>query len=281
MTRRQALNDAIKRLRRIDAFNPESDARIFLAEAVGMPRISSELSILLTLGEEMKDRELAEFDRLLTLRESGVPLQYALGEAHFYGRFFSVDQNVLIPRFDTERLCDAAMIRMRDGFSVLDIGTGSGAIAITMALGFPSTHVFAVDISEASLAVARKNAERHSADVLFMKSDIFSSLDGCRFDVILSNPPYIPEAEMPTLPTEVRRELEIALNGGADGLSIIRRIVEGLPDHLARGGSLVLEVGDGQAGRVMDMLKGRFDRVSVQRDYNQLERVVTGDRYAG
>ena len=259
------------------AFDPETDARLLLAEAAGVPK----LSLLTSLDEDLTERERAEFERLLALRESGLPLQYALGEADFYGRSFYVDQSVLIPRFDTERLCEAAILRARGGFSVLDIGTGSGAAAISVALAVPGLDVCGVDISEAALSVAQINAKRHSADVLLMKSDIFSSLSGQRFDLILSNPPYIPEAQMPQLPPEVRMEPAIALNGGADGLAIIRRIIAGLPNHLAPGGSLVLEVGDGQAGRVMEMLKGRFDSVSVQRDYNQLERIVTGDRYAG
>jgi len=276
-TRRQALHEATKRLKQINASDPETDAQLLLAEAIGVPR----LSLLTALHDTVNDTERATFERLLALRESGLPLQYALFEAPFMGRSFYVNQNVLIPRFDTERLCEAAILQARGGMSVLEIGTGSGAVAITVALAVSNIHMVAVDISDAALSVAKINAKRHQANVSFFESDVFSSLAGQRFDLILSNPPYIREAEMAMLPPEVQREPEIALNGGADGLSVIRRIIEGLPNHLKPGGSLTLEVGDGQAAQVAELIKKHFEQVLIQRDYNQLERVVTGDRYAG
>lgn len=271
--RRQALSEAVQQLK--SATDAETDAQLLLAHVLRL----SKLSLLVSLDEAMTDAECNAFNRLLALRESGLPLQYVLSEAHFMGHSFYVDRRVLIPRFDTERLCEAAIQRLRTDCHVLELGTGSGAIAISIALACP-VHIVAVDISDEALAVARINGAKLTANVAFLQSDLFSSVHGL-FDIILSNPPYIPDAAIGSLPPEVRMEPSIALRGGTDGLCFYRRMMEGLKDHLALGGSLLLEVGDGQAEQVAQMLQDHFDKLSILRDYNQLDRVVIGDGYAG
>ncbi|WP_417109291.1 peptide chain release factor N(5)-glutamine methyltransferase, partial [Hominenteromicrobium sp.] len=221
------------------------------------------------------------FDALLARREAGEPLQYVLGEASFLGRAFRVDPRVLIPRADTETLAEAMCACLTPGLRVLDMGAGSGALAISAALACPQARVTGADISEDALAVARENGERLGARVEWVRSDLFSALEGRCFDMIVSNPPYIPTGELEGLQREVRREPVLALDGGEDGLACYRAIVRGLPGRLCPGGSLLLEVGDGQAARVRALLEKLFDSTAVLADLSGLDRVVTGDGYAG
>lgn len=283
MNRRKALFEATERLRIANATDAALDAQLLLAHVCG----ESRLTLLLTLDDLMRDAETEAFQKLLTLRESGLPLQYVLGEAHFMGHRFSVDGRVLIPRWDTEVLCEAAISRVsatahtQNSMRVLDIGTGSGALAVSIALACPMAQVFAVDISEDALTVARYNATQLGATVTFIQSDLYTSLTGQRFDVIVSNPPYISTQALSTLQQEVKQEPLLALDGGADGLSHIRRIVTNLSSHLQPGGSLLLEVGDGQSDQVAAMIHGLFTSIQILRDLNHLARVVIGDGYAG
>ena len=239
------------------------------------------LALLLALDEPLSAQEWTCFDALLARREAGEPLQYVLGEASFLGRAFRVDPRVLIPRADTETLAEAMCACLTPGLRVLDMGAGSGALAISAALACPQARVTGADISEDALAVARENGERLGARVEWVRSDLFSALEGRCFDMIVSNPPYIPTGELKGLQREVRREPVLALDGGEDGLACYRAIVRGLPGRLCPGGSLLLEVGDGQAARVRALLEKLFDSTAVLADLSGLDRVVTGDGYAG
>lgn len=276
-SRRRLLTDAAARLDRAGASDARLDAEWLLAEATGVPR----LMLLIDAAAPVDDAAASRFAALLDRRAAGEPLQYVLGEAAFMGRPFAVDARVLIPRPDTETLCMAAIERIRPGMRVLDIGTGSGALAVTLALACPEASVTAVDISDGALAVARANAARHGASVAFVRSDLFTSLEDAWYDRIVSNPPYIRAGDLETLQAEVRREPTLALDGGADGLDFYRRIAEALPAHLTKGGALLLEVGDGQAADVVALLRGHFKEISTLRDLAGLERVVVGDGYAG
>ena len=276
MTRRQALGRAVSRLQRADASDAALDAQ-WLAHVCGAER----LALLLALDEPLSAQEWTCFDALLARREAGEPLQYVLGEASFLGRAFRVDPRVLIPRADTETLAEAMCACLTPGLRVLDMGAGSGALAISAALACPQARVTGADISEDALAVARENGERLGARVEWVRSDLFSALEGRCFDMIVSNPPYIPTGELEGLQREVRREPVLALDGGEDGLACYRAIVRGLPGRLCPGGSLLLEVGDGQAARVRALLEKLFDSTAVLADLSGLDRVVTGDGYAG
>ena len=277
MTRRQALGRAVSRLQRADASDAALDAQWLLAHVCGAER----LALLLALDEPLSAQEWTCFDALLARREAGEPLQYVLGEASFLGRAFRVDPRVLNPRADTETLAEAMCACLTPGLRVLDMGAGSGALAISAALACPQARVTGADISEDALAVARENGERLGARVEWVRSDLFSALEGRCFDMIVSNPPYIPTGELKGLQREVRREPVLALDGGEDGLACYRAIVRGLPGRLCPGGSLLLEVGDGQAARVRALLEKLFDSTAVLADLSGLDRVVTGDGYAG
>lgn len=276
-SRRQWLNEATQRLTGAGASDARLDAQWMLAQVLSMPR----LLMLVELDESVAPEAASRFEALVSARESGKPLQYVLGEADFMGRTFSVDERVLIPRADTETLCEAALARLRPQGRALEIGAGSGAVAVSLALERPHAQVTAVDISPQALEVARANGLRHGAAVEWLQSDLYAALDGRVFDVILSNPPYIPTGELAALQAEVRREPRLALDGGADGLVFYRRLLGGLPGRLAGGGSLLLEVGDGQSREVSALVRPLFDKTEILRDLAGLERVVAGDGYAG
>lgn len=277
MNRRQLLSDAQARLLAAGASDARLDAQWLLSRVTGVPR----LSLLMALEAPVTDGEAAQFARLLSRREAGQPLQYVLGEAAFMGHTLRVDPRVLIPRADTETLAEEAIRRTHPGMRVLDLGAGSGALAIAIKLQDGAVDVTAVDISAEALSVAVENAERLRAAVRFVQGDLYAPLAGERFDLIVSNPPYIPSEALSALQREVRWEPALALDGGADGLAFYRRIVRGLPEHLTPGGSLLLEVGDGQAEAVRRMLDGQFTDTNTVRDLAGLDRVVIGDDYAG
>lgn len=277
-SRRQWLNEATARLKAAGASDARLDAEWMLAHVLALPRLRVLVDLDAPVAEDMAEAYVA----LVTRRADGLPLQYVLGEAVFMGRPFVVDARVLIPRGDTEALCEAAMRRMGPEVrTVLDIGTGSGALAVSLALFRPDAAVTAVDISEDALAVARENAGRLGATVRFFQSDLFSALQGEVFDVIVSNPPYIARGELDSLQREVRHEPWLALDGGVSGLSFYRRIVDALSAHQAPGGSLLFEVGDGQAADVQALMRPHFQQIEIARDLAGLERVVAGDGYAG
>jgi release factor glutamine methyltransferase len=207
------------------------------------------------------------------------PLQYILGSQEFMGLDFQVSPAVLIPRHDTEVLVTEAAKRGCGSRSILDIGTGSGCVAIALAKALPEAQVLSVDISGEALAVARDNAQRNGVSVEFVEGSLLEPFTGRRFDMIVSNPPYIPAADLDTLQQEVRGyEPLSALDGGADGLDFYRRITQAAPDYLNPGGWLLFEVGAGQAPQVLELLgAGGLGKESFTvLDPAGIERVVGG-----
>lgn len=196
------------------------------------------------------------FEALLARRLAGEPVAYLTGRREFYGRAFEVGPAVLIPRPETERLVELALERLPPGeaVSVLDLGTGSGCIAITLALERPQTRVTAVDRSSAALAIARRNADILDATVEFLDSDWFAALGGRRFDVIVANPPYVASGDSHLRQGDLRFEPASALAAGADGLEDLRALAAAAPAHLVPGGSLLLEHGWDQAQAVRKLL---------------------------
>ena len=202
---------------------------------------------------------MARFERMVGRRTAREPLAYIVGHREFYSLEFVVRPGVLIPRPETETVVEAALgfLRERPAAKVLDIGTGSGAIAIAMAANAPEAQIVAIDISKVSLEVARENARRHgcAGRIAFVEAD-YAALDAralpfASFDLIVSNPPYITEAELPALAPEVRDfEPRLALDGGVDGMEFYRKIAAGLARWLAPEGEVILEVGAGQAEAV-------------------------------
>lgn len=261
---------------------PRLDAEVLLAHALGVTR----MQLILDGKKPLAPDELARFREMVKRRRAREPVAYLRGEREFYGRRFAVDGRVLIPRPDTEILVDVALARTAPRSlcaRALDLCTGSGCVAVTLGRERPTSIVFATDVSEGALAVARRNAERLGAyNVAFSLGDLFAPLGAPRacFDVITANPPYIPSAEIATLDADVKDfEPRLALDGGADGLAFLRRIIQGAPPFLAEGGTLALEVGAGEAPAVAALMEGAgYEGVSVTRDYGKIERVVDGRR---
>ena len=262
--------------------SPRLDAEVLLAFALKTTR----MQLIIDAKRPLGDAELTCFRELVKRRRKKEPVAYVRGEREFYGRNFSVDRRVLVPRPDTETLVEVALKRTAHvsmSMRALDLCTGSGCVAITLGRERVTSRIFATDISGDALDVARKNALRLGAyNVAFVKGDLFvpvSAFAGpARFDVITANPPYIPRAEIDTLMADVRDfEPRLALDGGADGLDLIRRIVADAPRFLAANGTLALEVGAGEAGPVQELFEARgFTSVSATRDYGRIERVVDG-----
>ncbi len=258
---------------RFDAYGIDGDdAEWIFALTLGMPKsaVKSEERIL-------KVAEAKAILRIVDERLTGKPLWYIVGDTDFYGYKIKVDERVLIPRPETEELALMVVQAVEEGQSVLDLCTGSGAIAIAVYKEAEKAKrkikMTAVDISEDALALAKENAELNGADILFLQSDLFKRLRG-RFDVIVSNPPYIPSAEIDRLQREVRDyEPRLALDGGADGLDIYRRIAEEAGKYLNRGGMLIMEVGEGQAQQVVRMFKGSAYSMIIK-DFNGVDRYV-------
>lgn len=272
------------RARGIDT--PRLDAELLLGHALSITRIQ----LIVDAKRPLSSDELGRFRELVKRRRAREPVAYILGQREFYGRLFRVDRRVLVPRPDTECLVEVAMDRT-SGISlsarVLDLCTGSGCVAITLARERPTTHVMACDVSEDALAVARENALRLGAyNVAFARGDLFAALDlrraaragFARFDVVTANPPYIPAGEIPGLEPEIREhEPRLALHGGTDGLSVVARIVESAPAVLADGGLLAVEIAAGQADAVQALFEKRgYVDVQRKRDYGRIERVVSG-----
>lgn len=218
---------------------------------------------------------MQQFQQLAAQRLTRRPLQYLLGRQSFLGRDFFVNESVLIPRPETELLAEKAnqALKHLSGHpAALDLCCGSGVLAVSMALDVPNAAVTAVDLSADALAVAMHNAEQLHADVHFLQGDLFSPVQDMRFDVIVSNPPYIPSEECRTLQAEVMQEPMLALDGGKDGLDFYRRIAHEAADHLLPSGVLLLEVGDGEANKVAAMLTGYT--VQIHEDYQHIPRMI-------
>ena len=265
----EALKAAEYRLREVP--DPRLDAEWLLSEVLGVSR----LEMLLDKRRELTGKEAAAFDALVARREKREPLQYILGCQSFMGFSLKTDSRALIPRFDTEALCEEALKYVRPGSRVLDLCTGSGALAAAIKRLCPGAEMTAADISEAALSLAKENAEKLKADVRFVRGDLFSPLEGEKFHVIVCNPPYIPESLRGRLQAEVEREPALALFAGEDGLDFYRRIAREAPAHLYPSGRLCLEIGDGQAEAVKALLRDAFDDIQALNDLNGLPRVVS------
>lgn len=229
-------------------------------------------------GKEMPAETRAELDGRLARRLSGEPLQYIEGAAYFMGLKFAVDSRVLIPRQDTEALCEHALtlLRGQTGAEVLDLCTGSGAIAVSVARLQPGLRVTATDMSPDALDIARENARLNGVCIRFLQGDLFAPVAGERFDAILCNPPYLTAVDMKGLQTEVAREPRMALFGGEDGLAFYRRLAGEVYEHLKPGGYALFEVGDGQATEVLRLMSenAMCAASGTVKDLPGVERVV-------
>lgn len=252
----------------------ELDARLLLEAVCGTNRTT-----LLAHGEkEVEAAREKEYLEKTKKRGKRIPLQHILGEADFMGLSFSVNENVLCPRQDTEILTEEVLRHLHDGMRILDMCTGSGCILLSLLHYSNDCQGLGVDISEKALAVAKENAKRLSLEeAVFLRSNLFEKVEGT-FEIIVSNPPYIPSGEIEELMPEVRDyEPRIALDGKEDGLFFYRKIAERAGDYLAGGGELFLEIGCYQAEAVKRILEeNSFREIEVIKDFSGLDRVIRG-----
>jgi release factor glutamine methyltransferase len=252
---------------------PRLDAELLLAHVLGLRRIDLYLRFDSPVEAAARERYRALIRRRA---EERLPIAYLTGEREFWSRSFRVTPDVLTPRPETEGVVEA-VVALRPSL-VVDAGTGSGAIACSLALELPEARVVALDRSVAALRVARENAERLGLDgrIGFVASRWLSAL-GRPADVIAANPPYIPSGELETLPPEVRHEPRAALDGGPDGLEAIRELIRDAPLHLRRPGAIVIEVGPDHAAPVEMLLRAAgAGETEIRKDLAGVERVVVG-----
>ncbi len=255
------------------------------AETLLLHMVERDRAYLLTHPEATLNAEGAvRYYALVERRLHGEPIQYILGECEFFGLPFTVNRDVLIPRPETEHLVEK-VLELAAHFSaprIVDIGTGSGAIAVALAHKLPAAHVTATDKSAAALLVARKNAGRNGVAerIRFVEGDLLAPLADAKFDVVVSNPPYIPEVDRGSLAVEVRdHEPAAALFAGSDGLDIYRRLIPAAYGALAQDGFLALEIGFGQADAIAAILAAAgFAQIEFTKDLQGIDRVATARR---
>jgi release factor glutamine methyltransferase len=257
---------------------PRLNIEHLLADSLGKKRIE----LYLEFDRQLKEAELAPLRERVRRRAEGEPLQHLLGSWDFYGRPFKTDRRALIPRPETELLVEVVLDQLKggapkEGTRLIDVGTGCGILAITFALEIPQLKITAVDVSTDALALARENAARFGleSNIDFVQSNLVHNTEGL-FHWVVANLPYIPTAELDALQREVKHDPRVALDGGRDGLVVIRNLVCSLQTKLAPGALIALEVGRNQAEPVRELFAGQNYRdISVRNDYQGVQRVVS------
>ncbi len=265
----------------------------FTERGIATARLDAELLLAFTLGRErialythfdqpLAPEELTRFRELIKRRLAGEPVAYLVGRKEFRSLDLAVDARVLVPRPDTETLVDVALALLSPFGAatspprVVDVGTGSGAIAIAIAVARPDVIVEAVDVSPEAAEVAAANARRHAPKVEVHVGDLLSPTQG-PLDLVVSNPPYIPSADIAGLSIDVKREPRLALDGGPDGLAVVRKLVPAARERLVSGGALAIEIGAGQADDTASLfLAAGFTDIQKTKDLAGVERVVSG-----
>ncbi len=276
----QTLNQASDTLAAAGCDTPRLDAEVLLAHALNRDR-----AWLYAHPEQiLSSHQLSAYQSLVSCRARREPVAYLIGHKEFFGLEFSVTPDVLIPRPETERLVELALEWMATTSSppiIADVGTGSGAIAVTLAVYLPQAQVIATDTSATALVIAQRNAARHGvADrVRYVQGDLLAPLaGGWRYSYfIAANPPYLSQAELAAAPPEVARwEPRAALDGGPDGLSVIRRLLAMAADRLHAGGAVLVEIGAGQGAEVLKLARRHFPQamVEIARDYAERDRLL-------
>ena len=257
--------------------NPRLDAEILLAHVLGWRR----LNLYVDAEKVLPLESVLKFNELINRRLEGIPVAYLVGSKEFMGLSFAVNENVLIPRPETELLTEfvGEYLRGLGGeVTFADLGTGSGAIAVSILKFVKSARACAVDVSSEALEVAKFNAEKFFVDdrLKFYCGDLFEPLTD-KFNAIVSNPPYIPTKDLKTLQREVQREPQLALDGGDDGLEFYRRIISSAPRFLVSGGILAVEIGINQADFVKKLFEqANFSEIMILKDLSGIERIIAG-----
>lgn len=257
-----------------------NEAELLFSQLLGCDRASLYLNRGITLPRDKSN----EISAVLKRRIDGEPLQYILGNTEFFGLEFKVNKAVLIPRPETEMLVELAEKYLRELSypHILDLGTGSGCIAVSLARLFPGLGIDASDISQEALKIAAENAALHKVKVSFIKSDLFNSrkIKPRHYDLILSNPPYVSKDEIKRLQIEIGREPRRALDGGRDGLDFYRRIIQESPLYLKKKGLLIMEIGFKQDKKIKNIFykSAKFEIIEVVRDLNNINRAVVAQK---
>lgn len=270
---KEAIKYGIDNLKNID--DKSLKVRLLLSHFMNV-----EKNYIITHDSEQLSSEVEEkYKQGIEKLSKDIPLQYITNTQEFYGMKFKVDENVLIPRYDTEILIEETLKRAKNKDKILDVCTGSGIIAITLAKNVENANVFASDLSLEALKVARENNELHNANVKFINSNLFENIEEKNFDIIVSNPPYITEKEMQELENQVKKEPEMALYGGVDGLDFYRKITGKAKDYLKKDGLLIFEIGYKQKEDVSNILiENNFKNIKCVKDLQGLDRVIIGEK---
>jgi len=258
-----------------------ADAEVLLMHLLRRDRVW----LITHSNDDIGSNHWEPYSGLLQRRRNGEPIQYIIGETEFYGLPFRVAPEVLIPRPETEHLVEK-VIELAASFPsprIVDIGTGSGAIAVALAHHLPNAGLTAIDLSEPALTIARENAEHNGVAFRFLQGDLLNPVVDEQFDIVVSNPPYVPEIDRPTLSVEVRDyEPGLALFAGNDGLDIYRRLIPQAFGCLVSGGFIALEIGYGQSPAVADLLGAAgFCNIEFAPDLQGIPRVATAQRPQG
>ncbi len=262
--------------------SPRYNAEILLTKVLNCPR----MQLYLSFDRPLKEDEITQYRQLILRRSKHEPLQYILGYVEFYGLRFNINSSVLIPRQETEILVETVLQKADKNrlINILDIGTGSGNIAVSVAKNLNLTKIVAVDKSPEALLVAKENAKLNNVEdkVEFLQTDILTGefSPSIKFDIIVSNPPYVSKNEYPKLQAEITEyEPRIALTDDTDGFSFYKKIIELCSFCLVEKGKILFEVAQGQAGSVAELLdKNKFENIEIVKDYLKINRVVTGEK---
>lgn len=274
MTTLEVLNAATSYLEKQGVESPRLNAEYLLAHVLGKKK---RIDLYLEFERPLGEKERAPLRDFVKRRSEGIPLQHLLGTSEFCGHLFTCDARGLIPRPETEQLVELVRKSSPDAANLLDVGTGSGVIAISLALALPTAKVSACDLSPDALSLAQENAARHQLGerMAFFRSDLLAAFSET-FAVIVANLPYIPTADIPSLSREVQKDPLAALDGGPDGLVLVERLITEARSRLAPGGLLALEIGHDQAERVMAFLTANNYRdIAAHRDYQDIQRFVS------
>ena len=277
MNPRSLILEMTRRFRAAGIPDPEFDSAALLAFLCGR----NALSLRLDMETEIDQETEGQYRSLCARKIRREPLQYITGESRFCGYSFAVTPDVLIPRPETELLCEWAVEKIPVDASprILDLCCGSGCIGLTLKAEYPDAQVTLSDISADALAVASQNAEALSLDIVLHRGDLLEGFPECSFDLILSNPPYIPAGDCDSLQPEVLREPRLALDGGMDGCDVYRRIADGARSVLAPGGQLLMELGIDEAEQVSSLLSAcGYTGIRIKNDYAGIQRMILAAR---
>ncbi|HHV64443.1 MAG TPA: peptide chain release factor N(5)-glutamine methyltransferase [Peptococcaceae bacterium] len=258
---------------------PRVEADLLLSHVLGVSRVD----LYLMREEDISGEKLRQYAELLVKRGDREPLAYLLKTREFMGLDFYVDQRVLIPRPETELLVEKILEigktrYLGEQVRILDLGTGSGAIAVSLAYYWPEASLTAVDISGKALAVAEENARRHKVKLDLRQGNLFRPVSGEKFTIIASNPPYVSQEEYTFCSPEVKKEPTLALLGGWDGLEFYREIALRAGEYLLPGGFIILEIGQAQGPKVAELFRDKGFETSIYPDYAGLDRIVLAEK---